>query len=207
MWKTEHRQVPEQRGVSRLRFVPAEGGRHLQEKLGQAVLVVTVLCSGAAVLEGLQSRVALGGQEAQLAARPPPGLGRDVQLGEQQRPQGAGGASKPGVFGHAAPRRGARGGAGRVVRGGRAAGEGVGAGVTSLPAGRRGPGGRPAGREVRRWVGWKLERERERKGRRGREEAGRHACTWRRAGGAASSPPSRWCGATGRATGGATAPG
>lgn len=104
IWKTEHSPVPEQRGVSRLGFVPAKVGRHVQEEVSQAVLIMTLLCCGSsgAVLEGLKSRVALSGQEAQLAARPPPGFGRDVQLGEQQRPQNPGGTPQPGVFGDAA---------------------------------------------------------------------------------------------------------
>lgn len=77
----------------------------MQKEVSQAVLVMTLLCCGSssgAVLEGLKSRVALSRQEAQLAARPPPGFGRDVQLGEQQRPQDPGGTPQPGVFGDAA---------------------------------------------------------------------------------------------------------
>lgn len=170
------REVPEQ-GVSRLGFVPAKVGWHVQDEVSQAVLIMTLRCCGGSgtVLEGLKSWVALSGQEAQLAARPPPGFGRDVQLGEQQRPQDPSRTPQPGVFSDAASWRSARGGTGRVVRGGRAAGVGVGAGVASLPTGRRGPGGRPAGREVRSEGGNKPASKRGRQ--HGREDLGRRACT------------------------------
>jgi len=112
-------------------------GGHLKEEVRQAVLVQALLAGR--VQEGLQPRVSLAGQEAQLG---PPGLGGDVQLlvaGHQKGPQGAGGgAPHPDVVRQGAERRGARRGAGGAV-GGRRAGRGVGAGVTPLPAGRRRP--------------------------------------------------------------------
>lgn len=126
---------PEQRSVSRFGFVPAEVGGHLKKELSQAVLFTPLLPRG--ILESLQSRVSLTGQEAELGSRRPPGFGGDVQLlvaGQQEGSQGAGGASHPGVVRHAASWRGAWCGTGGVVRGGRA-GVGVSTGVAPLPAG------------------------------------------------------------------------
>lgn len=76
----------------------------MEEKVSQVVLVMILLCCGGsgALLKGLKSRVTLSSQESQLAARPPPGFGRDIQLGEQQRPQDPSGTTEPGVFGDAA---------------------------------------------------------------------------------------------------------
>lgn len=134
---------PEERRVSRFGFVPAEVGGHLKEELGQAVLFTSLLPGG--IQEGLQPGVSLTGHEPQLAPRRPPGLGGDVQFlvaGHQKGSQGAGGASRPGVVRHTASWRGARCGAGGVVRG-RRAGLGVGTGVASLPAGGGRSGWRP----------------------------------------------------------------
>lgn len=107
---------PEQRRFSRFGFIPAEVGGHLQKELCKIVLFTSLLCGG--ILEGLQPRFSLTSQEGQLAPRRPPGFGGHIQLGHEEASQDTGGASHPGFVSHTASWRGARCGAGGVVRGG-----------------------------------------------------------------------------------------